>query len=512
MRGNLLIGKLLRSARNDKIFMSQFVSRNIFWLSVSRIAALILLFFAYTQLFRYLGPFGTGQHQFVLSLVTIFGIVADLGISQYVTKKIAEDHTKAKTYFHSFLAAEVVLAVLIYIAMVGLVYARGYEPVIRQAVSVAGVGLFFYGLTIPFLTVLSAFQDLKRVAIINFLASLVNAAVIFSAILFHRYIVFLAAQQVIYGVLALGIYYHFLKRYIPQPEVTKTFSHLDTKLLKTILTAALPFALLVSFSTIYNRIDVILVSKLRGFAETGLYTAAYKFVDLMNFFPAVVSHSLYPAFAGLMAEKNIVEVRAVLEKYLRFLLFIAIPVGVGGSVLSKEIITLVAGPEFAPSAPVLAILVWAVSLLFVYIVANALVISQLTKYAVAITGVNMFVNILGNLFLLPRIGIKGAAIMTVVSESLQFIFYFYFVRRYITPFRFAEFFVRPALAALGMGAVLWFIRTSLFFGTGFFAAAVHLGVLVGIGGSVYLGLLFVFGFFKASDVAFIKGFIGRRSE
>jgi O-antigen/teichoic acid export membrane protein len=78
------------------------VSKNIFWLSVSRVLGLLLLFFAYTQLFRYLGPYGTGQYQFVLSLVTIFGIVIDLGISQYVTKKIAEDHTQAARYFYNF--------------------------------------------------------------------------------------------------------------------------------------------------------------------------------------------------------------------------------------------------------------------------------------------------------------------------------------------------------------------------------------------------------------------------
>lgn len=484
------------------------VSKNIFWLSVSRIVALVMLFFAYTQLFRYLGPFSTGQYQFVLSIITIFGVIADLGISQYVTKKIAEDTNQAKKYFHNFMAAELVLAVIIYSGLVVFILLGGQDPVVRQALAVAGIGLLLYGLTIPFLTVLSAFQDMRRVAVVNFLASLVNVCVIFAAIWFEKSIVFLATQQIIFGALALILYSRFLKRYIPKPEVSKIFQHVDWKLLKKILIAALPFALLVSFSTIYNRVGVLLITDILGFEATGLYTAAYKFVDLMNFFPAVVSHSLYPAFASLMSQGAIGSVRGLLERYLRFLIFLALPVGVGGSLLSREIITLVAGPEFVQSAGVLSILVWAVVILFIYIVANSLVISQLTRLAVYITGTNVAVNIVGNLILLPYIGIKGAAIMTVVSEALQAVFYFYFIQSRVTSFSVTKFFWKPLLASAAMGLVLWQIRplisgsASQLFASDFTASFAGLAALTATGAVFYVGLLSLLKFFDKQDLAF----------
>jgi O-antigen/teichoic acid export membrane protein len=221
------------------------VSKNIFWLSVSRVLGLLLLFFAYTQLFRYLGPYGTGQYQFVLSLVTIFGIVIDLGISQYVTKKIAEDHTQAARYFYNFLAAEVVLAILVYAAMVIFVFARGYEPVVREAVMVAGAGLFLYGLTVPFLAVLSGFQELSKVAINNFVSSLVNVVLIVTAIYFKHYIVYLALNQSIAGFFSLLLYYRHVRKYLPDIHLLRTFGYVDFVLLKKIIRAAAPFALLV---------------------------------------------------------------------------------------------------------------------------------------------------------------------------------------------------------------------------------------------------------------------------
>lgn len=480
---------------------------NIFWLSISRAGGLLLLFFAYTQLFGYLGPFQTGQFQFVLSLVAIFGVLIDLGVSQYVVKKVAEDHSSARRYFHNFLAAEVLLALLTYAAMVAFVVLRGMEPVIVKATLIAGAGIFLYGLTIPYLSILSAFQDLKKVALINFLAPLTNAGIILTAIHFGFGIPFLATQQIVFGLTALVIYNFYIRKHIPHPRFFTVFVEGEWGLIKKISIAALPFALLVSFSTIYNRIDVLLISKILDYSQTGLYTAAYKIVDLTNFFPSVVSHSLYPLLAGLMAKKAIGEVRATLEKYLRFMSAIAFPLAVGGSILATQIIlVLTSGDErFLGSAVPLSYLVWAIALLFIYITANSLVISQLTKYAVIVTAGNVVVNIVGNIVLLPILGIKAAAIMTVVSESIQAILYFYLVYKYITPFSIADKFIKPAIAAGVMGLVIWPLRSfSLLEVNGSGVAVlphliVNLVVLVALGGAVYITTLLLLKFFKPED-------------
>jgi len=52
--------------------MNNQITKNIFWLTISRVFAIILVAIAYFSLFRYLMPFGTGQYQFVLSYVLLF--------------------------------------------------------------------------------------------------------------------------------------------------------------------------------------------------------------------------------------------------------------------------------------------------------------------------------------------------------------------------------------------------------------------------------------------------------
>ncbi len=470
------------------------VSKNIFWLTFSRAVALALLFLAYTQLFRYLGPFGSGQYQFVLSYVLIFSTIVDFGVQQFITKRISEDPENTKKYFQNFFVFETFLAVLLYAALLVIAFFRHFDPIVIQAIAVTGLGMVANAMTYPFLAVMTARQDLRKVALINFINSCVNITIIFLAIWLKKYIVFLASIQLAFGIIDLILYRIFISKHIPAPGVFGALKQFDFSIIKNILKSAWPFALLVGFSAIYNRIDVIIITRMLDYTQTGLYTAAYKFFDILNFFPASVSHVLFPVLAALMAKSLIGEVRHTLEKYLRLMTVVALPVAVGGMVLSKKLILLIAGPEFISAAPVLSILIWAVAILFIYIPINSLVISQLTKKAVIITGANVFVNIVGNIILIPILGIKAAAIMTIVSESLQGIFYFYFVRASITKFKFLSILWKPAIAAAVMGLVLWKLPN------------VNVLIAVLVGTLIYaLGLL-VTRFISKEDLFLFKNF------
>lgn len=434
--------------------MSRPVSANIFWLTASRVVSLALLFFAYAQLFRYLGPETYGRYQFVLSYVMIFSTLVDFGVQQFIIKKISEDASQAKRYFQSFFAFEATAAFLLYGALLAVAWASGYDRTVLAGVAVAGLGMVANALCYPFLAVMSSFQDLRRVAFINFLNSLVNVSVIALVIWFGRGIVFLAGTQLAFGLLDLVLYRAFIRRHLERPEPLGALRLLDVSLITGILRSAWPFVLLVGFSSIYNRIDVVLISRILGYEQTGYYGAAYKLYDLLAFFPAVVSHSLFPHFTRLMAEKATAEVRLNLERYLRLMVTVAAPIAFGGAVLSGPLISLAAGDQYAAAAPILRVLIWAPAILFVYTPVNSLVISQLTRQAAMVTGANVLVNVLGNLILLPRFGPVAAATMTVVSEAIQATFYFWFVRRYVTNFGFVQHAYRPILCAAAMALVL----------------------------------------------------------
>ncbi len=473
------------------------VSKNIFWLTLSRVAALVLLFFAYTQLFRYLGPFGSGQYQYILSYVLLFSTIVDFGIQQFITKKISENPGETRKFFHQFFSFEIVIATVLYAALIGIAFLRHYDRAVFFGIGLAGLGMVANALTYPYLAVMAAYQDLRKVAWINFINSVVNVSVIFTAIFFHRYIVYLASVQLVFGVVDLILYRIFIKKHLSDPQILRGLQLFNFSLIKDILRQGWPFALLVGFSAIYNRIDVVLITLLKGYEQTGYYTAAYKIFDLLGFFPSVVSYTLFPFFASLMSRGAIAEVRRHLEKYVRLMIAAALPMAVGGMLLSSKLILLVAGPQYQAAAPVLSILIWAPAILFVYIPVNSLVISQLTKKALAITGANVVINIAGNLLLIPLFGIKAAACMTVASEFLQGTFYFYFVRSSITHFDFLRSLFKPLLAAAVMGVVLWPMRN------------MNLGLALAAGAGTYIVVLLATGFVGKEEWVMVKEMLVR---
>jgi O-antigen/teichoic acid export membrane protein len=102
------------------------------------------------------------------------------------------------------------------------------------------------------------------------------------------------------------------------------------------------------------------------------------------------------------------------------------------------------------------------------------------------------VNVVGNILLLPILGIKAAAIMTVASELLQGIFYFYFVKTAITQFNFWGILKKPLVASLIMGLSLWPLKE------------LSLLLSVPVGAVVYVLILLALGFVTAEDIKIVK--------
>src|SRR6185436_12094180 len=164
----------------------------------------------------------------------------------------------------------------------------------------------------------------------------------------------------------------------------------------------------------------LILPHLRSFTENGYYTYAYKFWDTLAFLPAVVAAALYPYFAEKLGKGEKDEAKQVLTIYTRYMIAAAIPLSIGTYLLADRIIQVfIPSGKFAPAAQALWILVAAVSVLFIYIPVNSIIISQKTKIATIITGFNLLLNLSLNILLIPKFGFVVAAIITLASELIQ---------------------------------------------------------------------------------------------
>lgn len=468
------------------------IGRNIFSLVVSRILAGVILFLIYTRLAQYLGPEVAGQYGLLAAYVTVFSFFIDLGMSQLVIKKVSEDREHASAYLSNYFVIQTVLAAVMSLIMAGFVFFADYPQIVKNALYVASLGLFLSTLSLPFRSIVSAFQRLTIMAQVNFINSMINAAMMVLAIVLRQNLFFLAFISVSVGLFDLIVYSILVHK-----KFTPFHLKFDGQFAKKLALWTFPFTLLTFFS-IYNRIDTLLLPHFRNFTETGYYTAAYKFWDVLAFLPAVVGVSLYPFFAESLNKGQTDQARSGLETYTRYMIAVGVPLSVGAFLLAKPLTLAFYGQDFLPAANALWLLVLAVSILIIYSPVNSLIISQLTKTATKITGFNLFYNLAANIILLPRFGFVAAAAITVGSELIQMLAYSYVVKKRIIQYKFFRYLLKPLIAGGAMAAVLF-----LFSGRNVWFSIV-------LGAAVYGVALLMLRFFHRDDWELFKAAVNIR--
>lgn len=178
---------------------------------------------------------------------------------------------------------------------------------------------------------------------------------------------------------------------------------------------------------LYDRVDVVLLSKLAGDYATGVYSAAYRPLGTIQLVPYGVLYSLLPALSrnpgGMEEERR-------LERAMGFLLSTAFAVVLATMVFAGPAVRLVLGQAYAESAVALKILIWAVILrYFNYALNVRLLAAGHERVFVVTSSLCLAVNVVGNLLLIPIYSWRAAAALTIVTEFALLAQNIYWLRR-----------------------------------------------------------------------------------
>ena len=150
------------------------IGRNIFSLIFSRILSGIVLFLVYTRLVQYLGPEAAGQYGLLASYMTVFSFFIDLGMSQLVIKKVSEDKTHASKYLNNYFSIQFLLAAAFMLIMDVFVYFAGYPTIVKNSLYITSLGLLLTTMSLPFRSIINAFQKLTTIPWINLIHSSIH--------------------------------------------------------------------------------------------------------------------------------------------------------------------------------------------------------------------------------------------------------------------------------------------------------------------------------------------------
>jgi len=415
-------------------------------------AAIGFLFFLY--LARQLGPGDYGKYIFAFSLAEIFSILGDLGLHEYSIREFARRPELLRERLPGILALKTLLSSTSALIMVAILPLLGKDRSTSFAViafALAQIGYsWFYASTIAF----AARQDLHIQAFLWLMEKVLFAAAGVAVIVATGNDFVLVAfsntfVQFFGGALAVWIAWRKYKPWVRR---------LDTARWTGYIRSAIPFGLIVAFFLVYLRIDSVMISFFRGDEEVGQYGAAYNLVSAMLFLPAGLVGALFPRLAGLYKSPDD-NLDAPFQRASRWLLAMSLPMAVGIWLLSTQLLTALLGDSYLPAATAFAILGWTLPVWFMtFLQGNLLTLIERQK-AVALVGlVNMILNVGLNLYIIPRYGFAGAAVTTLVTETVGLTQMFWLLKRNISLMRTLANALKVAAVAGMMGALVWVLR------------------------------------------------------
>jgi O-antigen/teichoic acid export membrane protein len=469
----------------------QRIGKNISVLFFAQVISYILAFFYTIYAARYLGVSGFGILSFALAFTMIFAVMADLGLSTLLVRDVSRDNLILRKYLGNMALMKGIIALLTFISIVLIINLLNYPAQTVQVVYLIGIFIILTSFSQFFYSVFQAHEKMEYQSIGAIFSSIFIFCGFLIAIYLNLDVVTFALVYAISGVLVL--LYSLLvcawKFHWPQLEI-------DWKFWKFTLKTALPLSMAMVFSTIAFRIDTVLLSLLQGNTAVGFYSAPYKLIELLMFLPMIYTTSILPVMSNNF-KSSFGSVKKVYERSFKYFIILGIPIAGLSTVLASKIILLLYGTAYLPSVPALQILIWTVPIIFLTYLWGTLFISiDRQDLVLKITFISMVFNIVLNLLLIPVYGFMGAALATVLTEVLAFIFLYHYSSILICKINLKSYIFKPVLATI----IVCFLALK-------FDLNIFIVIIISL--ILYLVLLIGFKTFSKQDIDIFKKLINR---
>lgn len=396
------------------------------WLLVAQIGTRLVSFFYIIYLARTLGVGDFGLYTVALAYFSIISSIADFGFNRFLIGEVARDRSKAPELLWNIVFLRLFITSVFFAGFSLVLYILDPDKVRVNLILLATLAILPQAAALSFDAVFVGFQKLQFSALAIFVAGLSTA-------LFGLFLVgngfgptgaisALIFGQIIY-VLTLIIFLY--------KNSVLIFSPVNLSIIKKALVGSLPYGILGILGLLYFRIDTVMLSYLRGSFETGIYGAAYKFLEAVTVIPSAFFASIFPALSQMQITDR-TEIKKLYFKSLKIMITVGILVLAGYVLILPPIINAFL-PQYFSSNTAITILSLSIPFMFAQVPGVGVLLSG-DKYLKRVLFLSVFTltfNILANLFFIPVFGFIGASWVTVASEVLSFIIFFRVTNDYL---------------------------------------------------------------------------------
>tara|TARA_B110000977_G_scaffold201050_1_gene293888 strand:+ start:1365 stop:2675 length:1311 start_codon:yes stop_codon:yes gene_type:complete len=405
--------------------------KNTSWVLSEKIFKAFVEVFIGIWIARYLGPEQFGLFSYAQSFAALFLVLATLGLDGIVIRELIKDSTKAEKLIGTAFVLKLIGAILVLLILIVAVNFTSNDTYTNTLVFIIASATIFKAFNVVDLyfqaKVLSKYVVFVN-TIVLFISSVIKIVLILNE---APLIVFACVVLFDSVVLAVGFIYIYIKK-----NTTSGVKHLSFNILTAIglLRDSWPLILSGLVTTIYMRIDQVMIKEILNTEAVGQYAAAVRLSEAWYFIPVVVASSLFPAIVN--AKKQNKELYySRLKRLFSLMAWTAIIIAIATTFMGDWAINFLYGDQYSGASAVLIIHAWAGIFVFLGVASGKWFLSEnLQILAFWRVFCGMIINIILNIILIPKYGIQGAAVATLIGQSVAAYFFDFFNKKTRTMF------------------------------------------------------------------------------
>lgn len=399
------------------------IASNIAFLLFSRILERVIIAVVTIIVARHFGVGTFGEYSTALAFATLFFVFADLGMSTLLLREGSKEKSVLSVYFGNTLISELAMSALLYVLMLGSGLLLRFNETVITLLLWLGATQFLMSMQLPLQTIYQIFFKTYVTSLFQIINSVLVITIALIVAHLELSVTYFAASQFLISFVLTTIFFAITARLV-RPRV------IVSRLLPMLRVAYL-FGLSSIFYFIFFQIDAVMLSVIKGSEQVGLYTAAYKLIIAVFIVPSVIGYVMYPLMFELF-KSNQERLKNIFFSLYKYLSSIGLLFAVVLFFLANEIIQLLYGHEFLDSALALQILAWAICVRFLSVAPSQLLTSiDRQKIKTKIMGFAALLNIFLNLFMIPALGFRGAALSSLLSEAFVLIVFVMLIWRFV---------------------------------------------------------------------------------
>lgn len=402
--------------------MTRAVVANASWMMIERVFTMAVNLAVTLLLARSLGPEVFGQLAYVLAAVTLVLPLAALGVNDVVTRELVEARYEPRQVMATTLGMRLLGALLgLGVLLAWVLLASDLTLEARMALAVLALA----SVTQAVQVVRFYFQaqlahkavSLVRGAVVLVSGSAKIAVAWWTQDLFWIAVVFAAEYVVTDGGLLL-LYRQATRAWLGLRDFSLSYARLLFRQTGWLVLSGVAAA-------IYLKIDQIMLGHMATDEILGQYALAARLSEAW-YFLAVAIVSSYFTVLMKHREKRPQWFTAHVQHLLDAMLLLALSIAVVVSLAAPVLVPWLFGAEYHASAAILTLHIWAGVFVFMRAVASKWLLSlRYTRFSLVTHGAGAILNVLANLWLIPRYGGMGAALATVMAYAAAGYFSFW---------------------------------------------------------------------------------------